>query len=61
MQLIGQMFQSALSRSGDRVTIVGATSGDTGSAAIEAFRGLKQWTCLFFIPMVACQRCRGGR
>ena len=40
MQLIGQMFQAALSRSGDRVTIVGATSGDTGSAAMEAFRGL---------------------
>ncbi len=40
MQLIGQMFQAALSRSGERVTIVGATSGDTGSAAIEAFRGL---------------------
>ncbi|MEO1550630.1 MAG: threonine synthase [Pseudomonadota bacterium] len=40
MQLIGQMFQLALSRSGKRVTIVGATSGDTGSAAIEAFRGL---------------------
>ena len=40
MQLIGQMFQEALSRSDKRVTIVGATSGDTGSAAIEAFRGL---------------------
>ena len=40
MQLIGQMFQAALTRSGDRVTIVGATSGDTGSAAMEAFRGL---------------------
>ncbi len=40
MQLIGQMFQAALGRSGKRVTIVGATSGDTGSAAIEAFRGL---------------------
>ena len=40
MQLIGQLFQAALGRSGDRVTIVGATSGDTGSAAIEAFRGL---------------------
>ncbi len=40
MQLIGQLFQAALSRSGQRVTIVGATSGDTGSAAIEAFRGL---------------------
>ncbi len=40
MQLIGQLFQAALSRSGERVTIVGATSGDTGSAAIEAFKGL---------------------
>ncbi|MEM9523715.1 MAG: threonine synthase, partial [Pseudomonadota bacterium] len=35
-----QVFQASLSRSGRRVTIVGATSGDTGSAAIEAFRGL---------------------
>ena len=40
MQLIGQLFQAALGRSGQRVTIVGATSGDTGSAAIEAFKGL---------------------
>jgi threonine synthase len=40
MQLIGQMFEFSLKRSGDRVSIVGATSGDTGSAAIEAFRGL---------------------
>ncbi|MSU91491.1 threonine synthase [Rhodobacteraceae bacterium 2CG4] len=40
MQLIGQMFELSLKRSGKRVTIVGATSGDTGSAAIEAFAGL---------------------
>ena len=40
MQLIGQMFEASLKRSGKRVCIVGATSGDTGSAAIEAFRGL---------------------
>ena len=40
MQLIGQLFQYELTRRGERVTIVGATSGDTGSAAIEAFRGL---------------------
>ncbi|WP_112320443.1 threonine synthase [Oceanibium sediminis] len=40
MQLIGQMFEHSLKRSGRRVTIVGATSGDTGSAAIEAFAGL---------------------
>ncbi|MFK7939895.1 MAG: threonine synthase [Roseovarius sp.] len=40
MQLIGQLFEASLQRSGKRVCIVGATSGDTGSAAIEAFRGL---------------------
>ncbi|CUH39147.1 Threonine synthase [Jannaschia seosinensis] len=40
MQLIGQMFEHTLTRRGTRATIVGATSGDTGSAAIEAFRGL---------------------
>ncbi|WP_299934811.1 threonine synthase [uncultured Pelagimonas sp.] len=40
MQMIGQLFQVELSKRGERVTIVGATSGDTGSAAIEAFKGL---------------------
>ena len=40
MQLIGQLFQVALKRRNEKVTIVGATSGDTGSAAIEAFKGL---------------------
>ena len=39
MQLLGQLFEHVLGASGERVTIVGATSGDTGSAAIEACRG----------------------
>jgi len=38
MQLLGRMFDHVLKRRGERVTIVGATSGDTGSAAIEACR-----------------------
>ena len=50
MQLIGQMFQASLTRSGDRITIVGATSGDTGSAAIEAFRGLKNVDVFILYP-----------
>jgi len=50
MQLIGQMFQLALGRKGDRVTIVGATSGDTGSAAIEAFRGLENVDVVILYP-----------
>ncbi|MEL6236225.1 MAG: threonine synthase [Pseudomonadota bacterium] len=39
LQLVAQLFELALTRRYRRVTIVGATSGDTGSAAIEAFRG----------------------
>ncbi|MEM6939604.1 MAG: threonine synthase [Pseudomonadota bacterium] len=50
MQLIGQMFQLALGRKQDRVTIVGATSGDTGSAAIEAFRGLENVDVFILYP-----------
>ncbi|HEY5153195.1 MAG TPA: threonine synthase [Acidimicrobiales bacterium] len=38
LQLVGRLFAHELERRGDRVTIVGATSGDTGSAAIEACR-----------------------
>ncbi len=38
MQMLGRLFDFELSRRGTRTTIVGATSGDTGSAAIEAFR-----------------------
>jgi len=38
MQFLGPLFDFVLNRSGRRVTIVGATSGDTGSAAIEACR-----------------------
>jgi threonine synthase len=50
MQLIGQMFQKALGRKGERVTIVGATSGDTGSAAIEAFKGLDNVDVFILYP-----------
>ncbi len=38
MQILARMMDIALMRRGETVTIVGATSGDTGSAAIEAFR-----------------------
>jgi threonine synthase len=38
MQGLGLLFDHVLARRGQRVTIVGATSGDTGSAAIEACR-----------------------
>ncbi len=50
MQLIGQMMQATLARTGERITIVGATSGDTGSAAIEAFRGLTNVDVFILFP-----------
>ena len=50
MQLIGQLFQASLKRSGGRVTIAGATSGDTGSAAIEAFKGLAAVDVFILFP-----------
>ena len=50
MQLIGQMMQAALAKSGERITIVGATSGDTGSAAMEAFRGLANVDVFILFP-----------
>jgi len=39
MQVLARLMDRALARRGKRATIVGATSGDTGGAAIEAFRG----------------------
>jgi threonine synthase len=50
MQLIGQMMQAALAKTGQRITIVGATSGDTGSAAMEAFRGLASVDVFILYP-----------
>ena len=38
LQILGRLFDYVLARRGEWVTIVGATSGDTGSAAIEACR-----------------------
>lgn len=38
MQLLSRMMDHTLARRGEKVTIIGATSGDTGGAAIEAFR-----------------------
>ena len=38
LQLIGRLFDHVLAARGEQVTIVGATSGDTGSAAIERDR-----------------------
>jgi threonine synthase len=50
MQLLGRMMDHVLRARGQRATIVGATSGDTGSAAVEAFRGLSQVDVFILYP-----------
>ncbi|MCW2314922.1 threonine synthase [Rhodoblastus acidophilus] len=50
MQLLGRLMNKALKAQGRRATIVGATSGDTGAAAIEAFRGLDQVDVFILYP-----------
>jgi threonine synthase len=50
MQLLGRLMDHALRARGARATIVGATSGDTGSAAVEAFRGLNHVDVFILYP-----------
>ena len=39
LQVLGRLFETILGRAGGRLNIIGATSGDTGSAAIHGVRG----------------------
>jgi len=50
LQLVGRLFDHELRRRDDRVTIVGATSGDTGSAAMEAVRGSDRVDIVILFP-----------
>ncbi len=50
MQLLARLMAHALKRQGRRATILGATSGDTGAAAIEAFRHVPNVDVVIFYP-----------
>jgi threonine synthase len=50
MQLVARLMDRVLTARGQRVTVVGATSGDTGGAAIEAFRGSKRVDLVVLFP-----------
>jgi threonine synthase len=50
MQLLGRLFEHVLAERNARITIVGATSGDTGSAAIEACAGLRRVDIVILHP-----------
>ena len=41
LQFLGNLFEHFISRKGDSITVLGATSGDTGSSAIYGLRGKK--------------------
>ena len=50
MQLLARLMDYALKARGERATIIAATSGDTGAAAIEAFGGLEQVDVFILYP-----------
>ena len=50
MQFLARLMDHVLAERGERATIVGATSGDTGGAAIEAFRGRERIDIAILFP-----------
>jgi len=50
MQFLARLMDHALEARGERATIVVATSGDTGGAAVEAFRGAKRIDLVVLYP-----------
>lgn len=61
MQLLGNLFEYVLSRKGEEINILGATSGDTGSAAEYAMRGKRGVRVFMLSPhgrMSAFQRAQ---
>lgn len=50
MQLLARLIDHALAAKDERATIIGATSGDTGAAAIEAFAGLPRVDVFILFP-----------
>ena len=50
LQVLGRLYDHILKRRDARITIVGATSGDTGSAAIEAIKGRERLSIFILHP-----------
>lgn len=50
LQLLGRLFDHILSSRGEKVTIVGATSGDTGSAAIDGVKNCAHVNIVILYP-----------
>ncbi len=50
MQFLARLMDHILAERGERATVVGATSGDTGGSAIEAFRGRERIDIAVLFP-----------
>ena len=50
MLLLSELFDLSLKKRNEKITIIGATSGDTGSAAIEAFKNSQNVNVFIFFP-----------
>ena len=50
MLLLSELFDLSLKKRNKKITIIGATSGDTGSAAIEAFKNSQNVNVFIFFP-----------
>ncbi len=50
MQLLARLYDRILAQRGETLTIVAATSGDTGGAAVEAFRGSRHVRLVILFP-----------
>ena len=50
LQFLGNLFEYLLAKTGDRMNILGATSGDTGSAAIYGVKGRKNMAIFILYP-----------
>ena len=61
LQLLGQLFEQVLAKRGETLNVLGATSGDTGSAAEHALRGKRNLSVFMLSPhsrMSAFQRAQ---
>lgn len=50
LQLVGRLFDHVLTARNERITVVGATSGDTGSAAIDGVKACKNVSMVILYP-----------
>jgi threonine synthase len=61
LQLVGRLFDDVLRERGTRVTIVGATSGDTGSAAIGGVKACANVDIVILFRTAAPATCSASR